>query len=380
LGQLSKRRKVTFLQGRASFQDATTLVIQNSDREEESLTFTSAIVATGSRPASLPGMFLESPRILNSTTARELQEIPPRLLVIGGGYIGLELGSVYAALGSRVSVVEMTDGLLPGADRDLVRYVAKPLEQKFEAIMLKTKVTELSEVTDGIQVTLEGPDGPAAPQVYDQVLVAVGRRPNASGIGLQNTSVVINERGFIDVNAQLRTAEPNIYAIGDVVGEPMLAHKASHQGRYAVEAIAGHRVAFEPQAIPAVVFTDPEMAWCGLTETQARREERTVDIARFPWAASGRAVTMGRGDGLTKLLIDPQTERILGMGLVGSGAGELIAEGVLAIEMGALATDLKLSIHPHPTLSETLMEAAEVFFGQSTHVYRPLRPPSGRGA
>ncbi len=383
LGQLSKRRKVTFLQGRASFQDATTLVVQNSDREEERLQFTYAIVATGSRPASLPNMLLDSPRILNSTTALELQDIPPRLLVIGGGYIGLELGSVYASLGSRVSVVEMTDGLLPGADRDLVRYVAKPLEQKFETIMLKTKVTELAEVSDGIQVTLEGPDGAAASQVYDKVLVAIGRRPNASGIGLQNTNVVINEHGFIDVNAQLRTAEASIYAIGDVVGEPMLAHKAAHEGRCAVEAIAGHRVAFEPQAIPAVVFTDPEIAWCGLTETQARREDRTVEIARFPWAASGRATTMDRVDGLTKLLIDPQTERILGIGLAGSGAGELIAEGVLAIEMGALASDLKLSIHPHPTLSETLMEAAEVFFGQSTHVYRPPRPPrppSGSGA
>ncbi|ETW93644.1 MAG: dihydrolipoamide dehydrogenase, partial [Candidatus Entotheonella gemina] len=375
LGQLSKRRKVTFMQGRASFQDATALVIQNSDREEEILQFTHAIVATGSRPATLPGTFLDSPRILNSTTALELQDIPPRLLVIGGGYIGLELGSVYASLGSRVSVVEMTDGLLPGADRDLVRYVAKPLEQQFEAMMLKTKVTELAEVSDGIQVTLEGPEGTAAPQVYDKVLVSIGRRPNASGIGLQNTNVVINERGFIEVNDQLRTAEANIYAIGDVVGEPMLAHKASHEGRCAVEAIAGHRVAFEPQAIPAVVFTDPEIAWCGLTETQARSENRTVEIARFPWAASGRATTMGRGDGLTKLLIDPQTERILGVGLAGSGAGELIAEGVLAIEMGALASDLKLSIHPHPTLSETLMEAAEVFFGQSTHVYRPPRQP-----
>ncbi|ETW96293.1 MAG: dihydrolipoamide dehydrogenase, partial [Candidatus Entotheonella factor] len=375
LGQLSKRRKVTFVQGRASFQDATTLVVQNSDREEEILQFTYAIVATGSRPATLPGMFLDSPRVLNSTTALELQDIPPRLLVIGGGYIGLELGSVYAALGSRVSVVEMTDGLLPGADRDLVRYVAKPLEQQFEAIMLKTKVTELAEVPDGIQVTLKGPEGTAAPQVYDKVLVAIGRRPNASGIGLQNTNVVINERGFIEVNDQLRTAEASIYAIGDVVGEPMLAHKASHEGRCAVEAIAGHRVAFEPQAIPAVVFTDPEIAWCGLTETQARKEDRKVEIARFPWAASGRATTMGRGDGLTKLLIDPQTERILGVGLAGSGAGELIAEGVLAIEMGAVASDLKLTIHPHPTLSETLMEAAEVFFGQSTHVYRPPRQP-----
>jgi dihydrolipoamide dehydrogenase len=383
LGQLSKRRQVTFLQGRASFQDATTLAIQNSDREEDVLQFTHAIIATGSRPATLPGMYLDSPRILNSTTALELPDIPPRLLVIGGGYIGLELGSVYAALGSRVSVVEMTDGLLPGADRDLVRYVAKSLEQQFEAIMLKTQVTELAEVSDGIQVTIEGPEGAAPPQVYDNVLVAIGRRPNATGLGLQNTKVVMNEHGFIDVNEQLRTAEASIYAIGDVVGEPMLAHKASHQGRCAVEAIAGHRVAFEPQAIPAVVFTDPEIAWCGLTETQARQDNRTVEIARFPWAASGRATTMGRSDGLTKLLIDPQTERILGLGLAGSGAGELIAEGVLAIEMGALASDLQLSIHPHPTLSETLMEAAEVFFGQSTHLYRPPRqprPPSGRTA
>jgi dihydrolipoamide dehydrogenase len=375
LGQLSKRRKVTFLQGRASFQDATTLVIQNSDREEDMLQFAHAIIATGSRPATLPGAYFDSPRLMNSTSALELQDIPARLLVIGGGYIGLELGSVYAALGSRVSVVEMTDGLLPGADRDLVRYVAKPLEQQFEAIMLKTKVTALAEVSEGIRVTLEGPEGAADPQVYDKVLVAVGRRPNATGIGLQNTQVVINERGFVEVNEQMRTAEANLFAIGDVVGEPMLAHKASHEGRCAVEAIAGHRVAFAPQAIPAVVFTDPEIAWCGLTETQARKENITVDVARFPWAASGRATTMDREDGLTKLLIDPQTERILGVGLAGSGAGELIAEGVLAIEMGALASDLKLSIHPHPTLSETLMEAAEVFFGQSTHLYRPPRPP-----
>ena len=373
LGQLSKRRNVTFIQGRASFQDAKTLVVQNTDREEALLQFEHAIIATGSRPASLPDVYLESPHLLNSTSALALQDIPPRLLVIGGGYIGLELGSVYAALGSRVSVVEMTDGLLPGADRDLVRYVAKALEPQFEAVRLKTKVTELAEAPEGIRVVFEGPEGADAPEVFDKVLVAVGRRPNATGLGLQNTKAVINERGFIDVDDQMRTAEANIYAIGDVVGEPMLAHKASHQGRCAVEVIAGHKVAFEPQAIPAVVFTDPEIAWCGLTETQARQDKRTVEIARFPWAASGRATTMGRGDGLTKLLIDPETQRILGVGLAGSGAGELIAEGVLAVEMGALATDLKLSIHPHPTLSETLMEAAEVFFGQSTHVYRPPR-------
>lgn len=379
LGQLSKRRKVTFVQGRASFQDANTLVVQNAEREEETLQFAQVIVATGSRPATLPGIYIDSPRVLNSTTALELPDIPPRLLVIGGGYIGLELGSVYASLGSRVSVVEMTDGLLPGADRDLVRYVAKPLEQQFEAIMLNTKVTGLEELPEGIQVTLEGPeggeDGGLEPQMFDRVLVSIGRRPNASGIGLQNTNVVIDDRGFIEVNAQSQTAEPSIYAIGDVVGEPMLAHKASHEGRLAVEAIAGHRVAFEPQAIPAVVFTDLEIAWCGLTETQAKRDNRTVEVARFPWAASGRATTMDRGDGLTKLLIDPETERILGVGLAGSGAGELIAEGVLAIEMGATAADLKLTIHPHPTLSETLMEAAEVFFGQSTHLHRPRREP-----
>ena len=379
LGQLSKRRNVTFIQGRASFQDAKTWVIQNADREEELLQFDHAIIATGSRPATLPDVYIDSPRVLNSTSALGLPDIPPRLLVIGGGYIGLELGSVYAALGSRVSVVEMTDGLLPGADRDLTRYVAKALEPQFEAIRLKTKVAELAEASDGVNVTLDGPDGASAPEVFDKVLVAVGRRPNATGIGLQNTRAVINERGFIEVDGQMRTAEAHIYAIGDVVGEPMLAHKASHQGRCAVEVIAGHKAAFEPQAIPAVVFTDPEIAWCGLTETQARREGRTVDIARFPWAASGRAATMGRGDGLTKLLIDPETQRILGVGLAGSGAGELIAEGVLAIEMGALATDLKLSIHPHPTLSETLMEAAEVFFGQCTHLYRPSRPSRATG-
>jgi dihydrolipoamide dehydrogenase len=231
----------------------------------------------------------------------------------------------------------------------------------------------LEETSDGIQVTLDGPEGTPASHVYDKVLVAVGRRPNSSGLGLQRTQAVVNEKGFIETNAQRRTAEPSIYAIGDVAGEPMLAHKASHEGRVAVEAIAGHPVAFEPQAIPAVVFTEPEIAWCGLTESQARRDQRPVEIARFPWAASGRAMTMDGSDGLTKLLIDPESERILGVGIAGSGAGELIAEGVLAIEMAALASDLKLSIHPHPTLSETLMEAAEVFFGQSTHLYRPLR-------
>lgn len=375
LGDLGKRRKVSFLQGRASFQDATTVQVETGNGETESVQFTYAIVATGSRPAVLPGIYIDSPCVLNSTAALELRDIPPTLLVLGGGYIGLELGSAYAALGSRVSLVEMTDGLLPGVDRDLVRYVAKALAYRFDSVMLKTKVTALEETSDGIQATVDGPEGTPASLVYDKVLVAVGRRPNSSGLGLQRTQAVVNEQGFIETNAQRRTAEPSIYAIGDVAGEPMLAHKASHEGRVAVEAIAGHSVAFEPQAIPAVVFTEPEIAWCGLTESQARRDQRPVEIARFPWAASGRAMTMDGSDGLTKLLIDPESERILGVGIAGSGAGELIAEGVLAIEMAALASDLKLSIHPHPTLSETLMEAAEVFFGQSTHLYRPLRQP-----
>jgi dihydrolipoamide dehydrogenase len=373
LGQLATRRKVTFVQGRASFVDANSLTIQDVQGKESTLQFSHAIVATGSRPAMLPEFFIDPPRMMNSTKALELNDIPRTLLVIGGGYIGLELGTVYAALGSRVSVVEMTDGLLPGVDRDLVGFVSRRLEHRFEAIKLNTKVVDLEEETQGIRVTLEGPNAASTSEFFDKALVAIGRTPNSSGVGLNNTKVVVDQRGFIEVDAQRHTAEPTIFAIGDVVGEPMLAHKAAHEGRVAVEAIAGHKVAFEPQAIPAVVFTDPEIAWCGLTETQAKREQRRVSVARFPWAASGRATTLDRTDGVTKLLIDPETERVLGVGIAGSGAGELIAEGVLAVEMAALASDLKLSIHPHPTMSETLMEAAEVFFGQSTHVYRPRR-------
>lgn len=373
LGQLATRRKVTFVQGRASFVDAHTLTIQDVEGKESTLQFTHAIVATGSRSATLPGLFIDPPRVMNSTKALELNDIPRTLLVIGGGYIGLELSTVYAALGSRVSVVEMTDGLLPGVDRDLVGFVSRRLDHQLDTIMLNTKVTDLEEEPHGIRVTLEGSDTTASSHVYDKVLVAIGRTPNSSGVGLNNTGVIVDQRGFIEVDAQRRTAEATIFAIGDVVGEPMLAHKAAHEGRVAVEVIAGHKVAFEPQAIPAVVFTDPEIAWCGLTESQAKREQRQVTVARFPWAASGRATTLDRTDGVTKLLIDPETERVLGVGIAGSGAGELIAEGVLAVEMAALASDLKLSIHPHPTMSETLMEAAEVFFGQSTHLHRPRR-------
>ena len=377
LGDLCKRRGVTFLQGRATFLDATTLRLETTPGEEERLTFAHAIVATGSRPATLPHLTLDSPRLLDSTAALALPDIPRTLLVIGGGYIGLEMGSVYAALGTQVSVVEMTSGLLPGVDRDLVSLLSARLKQSMAALMLNTTVVTMQAEPHGLSVIFAGPEVQEPHQVFEKVLVAVGRRPNAHNLGLEHTRVEINQRGFITVDAQRRTAEPTIYAIGDVAGEPMLAHKAAHEGRVAVQAIAGDKVAFEPHAIPAVVFTDPEIAWCGLTETQAKQEGRAIEVARFPWGASGRATTFDRPDGVTKLILDPPTSRILGVGIAGSGAGELIAEGVLAVEMAALASDLALSIHPHPTLSETLMEAAEVFFGQSTHLYRPQRRRHG---
>jgi dihydrolipoamide dehydrogenase len=377
LGQLSKQRKIAYIQGTASFRDAHTLEITREGQSgSEALTFEHAIIATGSRPSTLPGINLNSPRLMDSTSALEVPEIPKSLLVVGGGYIGLELGTVYAALGTKVTVVEMTGGLLPGADRDLVNVLARRIESMSEAVLLNTKVVAMKEVKDGIAVTFEGEGLPAdAPKerTFDRVLVSVGRRPNSAVPGLDRTRVKVNARGFIDVDPARRTAEPSIYAIGDVVGEPMLAHKASHEGRVAVESIAGERVAFEPLAIPAVVFTDPELAWAGLTETEAQKQKREVTVTRFPWAASGRALTLDRPDGVTKLVLDPKTERVLGVGIVGPGAGELIAEGVLAIEMGANATDMRMTIHPHPTLSETIMESAEVFFGQATHVYRPRK-------
>lgn len=375
LGQLSKQRHVEYIQGRAAFENSTTLRISKTDSTEVVLTFDRIILATGSRPAIIPALKLDSPRLMDSTGALNLEDIPGSLLVVGGGYIGLELGSVYAALGTRVTVVEMLSGLLPGADRDLVLPLHKRLEKMFEAILLNTTVVSLKEDGAGIRATFAGPaiQEKDSQKIFDRVLVSVGRKPNSEIPGLEKTQVRVNPRGFIEVNKQLQTADPSIYAIGDVVGEPMLAHKASHEGRTAVEAIAGHKVAFEPAAIPAVVFTDPEVAWCGLTETQAEKENREIKVAKFPWGASGRAITLDRPEGMTKLLVDPHTERVLGVGIVGAGAGELIAEGVLAIEMAALASDVAMTIHPHPTLSETVMESAEVFFGTSTHVYRPKR-------
>ena len=373
LGVLSKQRKVHYVQGRAAFESSTSLRVTKSDGSTESLTFDRIIIATGSRPAIVPTLKLDTPRMMDSTGALNLEDIPSTLLVVGGGYIGLELGSVYAALGTRVTVVEMLPGLLPGADRDLVLPLHKRLEKLFEGILLNTTVSSVKDEGTGIRATLKAQDGNTQEKVFDRVLVSVGRKPNSEIPGLDKTRVQVGPRGFILVNKQLQTDDPSIYAIGDVVGEPMLAHKASHEGRVAVEAIAGHKVAFEPNAIPAVVFTDPEVAWCGVTETQAQKENREIKVAKFPWAASGRAVTIDRPEGMTKLIFDPQTERVLGVGIVGAGAGEMIAEGVLAVEMAALASDIALTIHPHPTLTETVMESAEVFFGTSTHIYRPKR-------
>src|SRR6266545_1456688 len=347
-----KDRKVTYIQTRAVFDDPKTLRLDSGG----SVRFENCIVATGSSPTRLPAFNLKSPRVLDSTGALQLDDVPASLLVVGGGYIGLEMGTVYAALGTKVTVVELTGSLLPGVDPDLVRPLANRLGSLFHKIHLNTKVTKIEETSDGIRATLEG-EGVKEPQAtFAKVLVSVGRRPNSRDLGLEKAGVQVDEKGFIRVDERRRTSNEHIYAIGDVAGEPMLAHKAAHEGKIAVEVITGEPAVWEPRAIPAVVFTDPEIAWCGLTETEARKQKREVKVARFHWGASGRAMTLGRSDGLTKLLVDPESDRLLGVGLVGPGAGELIAEGVLAIEMSATAKDLALTIHPHPTLSETVGE------------------------
>lgn len=377
LSLLSKQRSVTCVQGRAAFADAGTLRVtptgDSAGSAARTIAFEHAIVATGSRPARPPALALDDPRVVDSTAALDVESVPGSLLVVGGGYIGLELGTVYAALGSAVTVVEMTGGLLPGADPDLVRVLARRMGKIAHAVHLRTSVIGLAPCADGIDVTLRGVDGAERTERFDRVLVAVGRVPNSDVAGLDRTRAARDGRGFIRVDAQRRTAEPSIFAIGDVAGEPLLAHKAFAEARVAVNAIAGRDAAFTPRAIPAVVFTDPEVAWCGLTEAEAAAVGRPIVAARFPWGASGRALTLDRPEGLTKLILDPETGRVLGVGLAGAGAGELIAEGVVAVEGGATAEDLSRAIHPHPTLSETLMEAAEVFFGRSTHVYRPKR-------
>jgi len=359
LASVAKARGVEVIGGRGVFEDASTLRIEVGETLRK-VRFKHAIVATGSRPSALPGLTLRSERIMDSTAALELPDIPDRLLVIGGGYIGLELGTVYATLGSRVTLVEMTDGLLPGVDRDLVQPLQRRVDKLFTTIHLETRLTALREVGAEIEADLEG----RATERFDRVLVAVGRRAQSDGLGLEATRVRLTERGrFIQVDARCRTEDPRIYAVGDVTGEPMLAHRAMRQGKVAAEVLAGRPAAFDNVAIPAVVFTDPEIAWCGLTEAQAKDQGLTVKIAKFQWAASGRAATIGRADGLTKLVADSASGRVLGVGIVGPGAGELIAEATLAVETGALVEDVAVTIHAHPTLSEGLMEAAEHLLG-----------------
>ena len=373
LGQLSSARKIRFVQGRAEFLESTKIRIHFLDGTAEELTFDYAVLASGSRPATLPHLLLETDRIMNSTAALELESIPESLLVIGGGYIGLELTTVYAALGSSVTVADIAPTILMGADPDLVRPLKQRLDKTCDAIYLDTTISSLEDLGDSVLVQWEGPEVPSKEATFEKVLMSVGRKPNSSGLGLNTTGVNITEQGFVHVDAQMRTDDPHIFAIGDLVGEPMLAHKASHEGIVAAEVIAGKRVAFEPRCIPAVVFTDPEIAWCGLTETQAKETGREVRVGRFPWAASGRATTLNRNDGLTKIIADPETDELLGVGVCGAGAGELIAEAALAIEMGATARDLSLTIHPHPTLSETIMESAELIHGRTTHLYKPQK-------
>ncbi|MEN6458828.1 MAG: dihydrolipoyl dehydrogenase [Thermoguttaceae bacterium] len=375
LKQVGGRRKVETIRVRARFEDSRTLRLESVDGNplaDDRLVFEHCIVATGSRPMRIPALELATPRVMDSTGALELSDVPESLLVVGGGYIGLEMGTVYAALGSKVSVVEMTDGLLPGADRDLVRPLQKKLQSDFAGIYLNTKVASLVDRSDSIEVTFDG-DVPEKVQRFSRVLLCVGRRPNSDGLGLEKTQVEIDRRGFIVVDPRCRTSDPHILAIGDVAGQPMLAHKASHEGKTAVESLAGKPVTFAPRAIPAVVFTDPEIAWAGLTETEAKAAGRQVEVAQFPWAASGRAQAVGRTEGLTKWLVDPESQRVVGCGIVGAGAGDLISEGVLAIEMGCTIHDLVKTIHPHPTLSETLGAAAEVQLGIATDLYRPKR-------
>jgi len=353
LASVAKAKGVQVVGGRGAFEDSRSIRVGGD--EPQVVRFKHAIIATGSVPSRVPGLDLEGERIMDSTAALDLPEIPERLLVIGGGYIGLELGQVYATLGSRVTVVEMTDGLLPGADRDLVQPLARRCEKLFAAIHLTSKVTALKESGSAIEAGIEG----QAPQSFDRVLVAVGRRAVSGGLGLETTKTTISDRGIVSVDERCRTADPHIFAVGDVTGDPMLAHRAMRQGKVAAEVIAGRPSAFDNAAVPAVVFTDPEVAWCGLMEAEARRAGRAIKVAKFSWAASGRAATIGRSDGLTKLIVDAASGRVMGAGIVGPGAGELIAEAALAIETAATPEDLALTIHAHPTLSESLMEAAE---------------------
>lgn len=375
LAMLARKRNVSVIRARAKFENSQTLRLEPVDAtplSDDRVNFDHCIVATGSSPTRIPAFDLPSHRVMDSTGALMLPDVPESLLVVGGGYIGLEMATVYASLGSRVTVVELTDGLLPGVDRDLVKPLQKRLAGLLEGIHLNTKVVALADRQDAIEVSFEG-QVPQKTGRYGRVLLSVGRQPNTADLGLEKTKVQLDQRGFITVDKQRRTADPHILAIGDAAGEPMLAHKASHEGKVAVEVLADEPVFFEPRAIPAVVFTDPEIAWAGLTETEAQRQGLVIEVAQFPWAASGRAHAIGRTEGLTRWIVDPKTQHVLGCGIVGYGAGDLIAEAVMAIEREATVRDVVEAIHPHPTLGETLGAAAEMYFGTATDFYRPKK-------
>lgn len=368
LGQMAKQREVTTVVGGGEFTSPHQIKVTAADGKAITVSFDNAIIAAGSQAIKMPGV-ADDPRIMDSTGALELADIPKRMLLVGGGIIGLEMGTVYDAFGSKVSVVELSDGLIQGCDRDLVRPLQKRMEKRFEKIMLNTKVSKMEPKKDGIHVTFEGENAPAEVEVYDRVLVAIGRRPNGKNIGADKAGVNVDERGFINVDKQMRTNVPHIFAIGDIVGQPMLAHKATHEGKVAAEVIAGHKVEFQAMAIPSVAYTDPEVAWAGITEIEAKAKGIEIEKASFPWAASGRALSISRSEGATKLIFDKETHRLIGAGIVGTNAGELLAETVLAIEMGADAEDLGLTIHAHPTLSETVCFAAEMKEGTITDLY-----------
>ena len=372
---LAHKRGVRVMRGRGYFEDSQTLRVE-TEQGQQFIQYDQAIIAVGSLAAVPKAFDLGNPRIMTSTEALEVEEIPETMLVVGGGYIGMELGTVYAALGSGIVLVEALDNVLAGADSDLSRPVVANATKTFKKIRLKTKVRKMATVGKQIKVEMEI-DGKAVEELYDRVLVAVGRVPNSADIGLENTRVTLDEKGFVKVNDKQQTTDANIYAVGDIAGGILLAHKAHKEARIAVEVICGEPSVFENIVIPAVVFTDPELAWCGLTEAEARERGVTYEVSKFPWAASGRALSFDRTDGMTKMIIDPESERVLGVGIVGAGAGELIAEAVLALEMGATAGDIALTVHPHPTLSETLMECAEAFYGHATH-FAPPRRESGK--
>ncbi len=368
-GQLVKQRKINYIQGTASFTGNQKLVVKKTDGTETEILYSKVILATGSEVVRIPGLWLESDRMIDSSGALELKDIPETMLVIGGGVIGLEMANVYSSLGSKVSVVEMMPQLIPGADSDLVSVLSRSLKPRMEKIMLETSVQKIEETENGLKVTFGGKH--SGEIVYSKVLMSVGRRPVTKGLGLENTRIQLDEKGFVKVNGSMQTDDPDILAIGDIVGNPMLAHKASSEAKVAVDILSGKKAAFEPAGIPSVVYTDPEVAWVGLTEQYAAEQGIDMEIQKFPWVASGRAVSMDRKDGVTKVLADPVSKRILGVGITGPGAGEMIAEATLAIEMAATVNDLSMTIHAHPTLSETVMETAEMFHGESTHIFKP---------